>query len=205
MSIVDPLVVSDKIEDKKTLENFERWKDILNYRVGGDNWDDQQVQTSGVRLPDVNAPSFSTFKGCEVLTFSGSATNTIYFSAQLSHAYEEGSNIEFHVHYVPEDNTSGNVRWVFTYSWANINGVFLTETPVTTVLATPQVTDQHTKGEIITAITGTGKNLSSILLCSLSRTGGHTDDTYDSKNIYLIGIDFHIKKDALGSQQERSK
>jgi hypothetical protein len=168
-------------------------------------WDDEKAPIAGVRLPASGAPTWTAYKGSQVLSFAGNATNTIYFTAQLPHQYHEGSDIDFHIHYVPEDNTAGNHRWVFTHSWASVNTAFPTETTVTTLLATPEVTDQHTIGAITAAITGTGKNVSSVLLCSLARTGGHADDTYNAKAIYLISFDFHVQKDAEGSLKRTSK
>lgn len=168
-------------------------------------WDDQQINISSVRLPAAGAPTWTAYKGSQVLAFSGSADNTIYFTAQLKHKYKEGSDLEFHIHYIPEDNTAGNVRWVFTHSWANIGAAFPSETTVTTILATPEITDQHTLGEIAAAITGTGKTISSVLLCSLTRTGSHGDDTYNAKDIYIAAEDFHLEMDTVGSRQEATK
>lgn len=167
-------------------------------------WNDQQVNISSVRLPAVNAPTWTAYKGSQVLAFSGSQDNSIYFTAQISHKYEEGSDIDFHIHYVPEDNTAGNVRWVFTYSWANKFAVFPAETTTTVIIATPGITDQHTR-EIIDPIDSTGKNISSLLLCSLTRTGSHGSDTYDAKDIYLVALDFHAKLDTVGSRTEMVK
>ncbi len=168
-------------------------------------WDDQQVDISSVRLPVSGAPTWVAYKGGQVLSFSGSQDNVIYFTAQLSHRIKTGSNIEFHIHYVPEDNTAGNARWVFTHSWSNAGAAFPSETTVIQLLATPEITDQHVLGDIATTITGTGKTISSILICSLTRTGTHGDDTYDSKAIYLTALDFHFEIDTAGSRQENVK
>lgn len=168
-------------------------------------WNDQQINISSVRLPAANAPTWTAYKGSQVLAFSGSQDNTIHFTAQLMHKYKEGNDIKFHIHYTPEDNAAGNARWVFTHSWANEEEAFPAETTVTTILATPEVTDQHTRGEIAEPISGTGKTISSILLCSLTRTGTHGDDTYDNKAVYLDALDFHIEADTVGSRTEMAK
>jgi hypothetical protein len=169
-----------------------RWKDIHR-------WDDQPVDISSVRLPAVGAPTWTSYKNSFVLSFDGAADNTVYFTTQLPHKYKEFSDLLFHIHYVPEDNAAGNVRWVFTHSWASLNSAFPTATSVTTIIATPEVTDQHTLGSIATMTADNTKRISSILLCSLTRTGTHADDTYNSKAIYLVSADFHILLDAMGS------
>lgn len=174
-------------------------------RISRIYWDDQQVNISGVRLPAANAPTWAAFKGSEILQFSGSQNNAVHFTAQLTHRYVEGTDLEFHIHYVPEDNTAGNHRWQLTHSWSAINGTFPTETTVTTVLATPEATDKHTIGEIAATIDGSSLGISSLALCSLTRTGSHADDTYNGKVIRLLALDFHVQMDAPGSRRERAK
>ena len=167
-------------------------------------WDDLQIGLSSVRVPAAGAPTWTAYKGGYVLAFDGTSTDIIYFEAEILHSYKEGTDLEFHIHYVPEDNTAGNVRWVFTHSWANEDAAFPGETTETTIVATPEVTDQHTEATI-DDITGTGKTISSVLICSLARTGGHGDDTYNAKSIYLIHADFHFEMDTVGSREEETK
>ena len=177
-------------------------------RYSGDKtlWEDLQINISSVRLPASNAPTWTAYKGSQVLAFDGSSTDIIYFTAQMPHARLVNSDVEFHIHYVPEDNAAGNVAWEFTYSWASINGTFSAETVDTVYLSTPEVADKHILGEIAEDISGTGKGISSFLLCSLKRLGGLAADTYDGKSIYLIGADFHVEIDQPGgSNDEASK
>ena len=168
-------------------------------------WEDLQVNISSVRVPAAAAPTWAAYKGSYILSFAGNADNIIYFTAQVQHAYQQGSNLEFHIHYVPEDNAAGNVRWNFTHSWANMGAAFPGETTVTTILATPEVTDQHTYGEIEDSLSGTGKEISSVLLCSLQREATHATDTYNAKAIYLTALDFHVEFDSNGSRTLSTK
>lgn len=166
-------------------------------------WDDFIVQIAASRLPASAAPSVVGYLGTEVLSFSKTATNTIPFNVQIPHSYKAGSNVEFHCHVVYPNAGTGNSRWQCTYNWANINAEFgATSTTSTAVtIASPNTARRHQLIELVASITGTGKSLSSILLCSLSRLGGDGADDYDDV-IYLIGVDFHLQKDALGSRQE---
>lgn len=169
-------------------------------------WDDFVVQIGASRLPASAAPSVVSYLGTEVLSFSKSATNTIPFNIQLPHAYQAGTNIEMHCHVVYPNAGAGNSRWQCTYNWANIGAQFdaasTTSTAVT--IASPDTVRYHQLIELVASITGTGKTLSSIILCSLSRLGGDGADTYDDV-IYLTGVDPHIRKDALGSRTETVK
>lgn len=168
-------------------------------------WDDYVIQINASRLPASNAPSIVAWKGGELLSFSKSATNKIPFVAQLPHGYQEGTNIEFHIHVAyPTAPGAGNSRWQLTHSWANINGEFPTETTVPVTVPAPNVLDRHGLIEIASTITGTGKTLSSCIIGSIARLGGHGDDDYDDV-ILLVSADFHILRDAIGSRQETVK
>lgn len=169
-------------------------------------WDDFIVQVAASRLPASAAPTVVSYLGTEVLSFSKSATNTMPFNVQIPHSYQAGTAIELHCHVVYPNAGAGDSRWQASYNWANINAEFdaasTTSTAVT--VASPNTARRHQLIELVASIAGTGKTLSSILLCSLSRLGGDGADTYDDV-IYLIGVDFHLKKDALGSREETVK
>jgi hypothetical protein len=167
-------------------------------------WDDQQVNISTVKLPTSQAPSWVSFKGSEVLEFSASGTNKIYFTAQLSHKYKQGEDIEFHIHTSYPDSNAGNVRWKFTHSWSNIDTAIPAETTVNTTIAAPTRTDYHELDEIAETITGTSKNISSVLLCCLEREGGDELDTY-AGDVKLLALDFHIPLNTIGSRTETAK
>lgn len=167
-------------------------------------WDDIAVTVSNVRLPVANAPTWTDFVGGQVLAFSESGDEIIYFSCQIPHGYKTESNIEFHIHTVCPNDGTGSVLWNFTYSWAALNEVFGSATTVSTAIPSSGTAGLHKLDEIINAIDGTGKGISSVLLCSLQREGSGTADTYGT-SIYLTSLDFHIEKDTLGSDEETSK
>ncbi len=174
------------------------------FNADGVVWDDQQIDISSVKLPASGAPSWAAYKGGQVLSFSASATNTIYFTAQLPHSYKVGSDLEFHVHLAYADGNAGDSAWTFTHSASAINGTFPTETTVALVAATsPGATDTH-KVHDIADIGGTSLGISSMILCSLARVGADSGDTYGSA-VLLVGADFHVQKDELGSYQEYIK
>ena len=81
-------------------------------------WDDLRVAASAVRVPAVGGPDWAqvsdTGKGSTgifSLFFSPTAEESVYFPAQLPHGYKQGSDIEFHVHWMPEvtDGATSNV------------------------------------------------------------------------------------------------
>jgi hypothetical protein len=168
-------------------------------------WDDMVVVMSNVKAPAANAPVWTPYKGSEVPAFKKDATNTLYFATQLSHAYKEGSNIEFHIHIAYPDNLTGNSTWYFTYSWANVDGTFPpASNSGNVVVVSPSTVDYHQLAQMVASIDGTGKTVSSVLLCSISRLGGVGADNYDNV-IYLMSGDFHFLKDTIGSRTGLAK
>ena len=167
-------------------------------------WDDLSIALAQAKTPASLAPTWTPYKGSQIPAYSSSAINVIYFSAQLPHSYKEGSSIEFHAHIVYPDNLAGNSVWYATYSWANVDSTFPVATGVYLTVASPTITDYHQLINIVPSISGTGKKISSVLLCSLQRIGNHIEDTYPSE-LYAVSADFHFKKDTLGSRTEGVK
>jgi len=137
------------------------------------------------------------------LGFDSSSEEQIFFTIQLPHSYKEGSDIYPHIHWVPFSDSSGSVMWQLEYCWENISGTYDSATTISALGPTNEIEHQH----IITSlpsIDGTGKTISSILMCRLFRDGGETDDTYPHDGC-LLEFDIHFEKDTLGSRQELVK
>ncbi len=165
-------------------------------------WNDLSIAMSQARTPASLAPTWTPYKGTQVPAYSATQVNVLYFSAQLPHSYKEGTNIEFHIHLAYPDAVAGNSVWYFTYSWANDNEAFpAPSNSGQVVIASPGIIDDHQRDEIIASIDGTGKKISSVLLCSIQRTGTHGDDNYGNI-IYLVSADFHHQIDTIGSRTQ---
>lgn len=165
-------------------------------------WDDQQVNISAVGF-GASAPTKTAYKGSEILAFNKAQDNQIFFNIQLSHKYKIGTNINFHIHLVHPDAGAGTTRWKFSYSWAKIGSNFPTET-IVFKNCTCTGADTHQINDIIDITPPENMGTSSILLCSLTREGTDLSDTYDN-NIYLVGLDFHLELDGIGSKNELFK
>jgi len=127
----------------------------------------------------------------------------LFFEVQLPHGYDEGSIIVPHVHWVPTGAAaSGDVRWGLEYTWANIGGSFGTTNSVgVTDTAGSQYDHQIASfGDI----SGSGKTISSVILCRLYRDPDHEDDDYGD-DAAVVSIDIHVLHDSLGSDEETDK
>jgi hypothetical protein len=171
-------------------------------------WDDQQVNLGTAKLAGASAPAWTAYKGSELLLFNKDQDNKIFFTAQLSHKYTHETNLHFHVHMIPVDDVAQNeCRWVFTYSWADINQDFPGETTTTvdqTVVA--MSADRHTYFTVDGAVSSASAEniVSGVLLCSLMRQGAHGNDDLDT-DVYLAALDFHYQIDGPGSVNQTSK
>ena len=160
-------------------------------------YDDFVVMLANVKAPASDPPTWRAYKGTEVPAFGAANTNILYFTVQLPYRWKDGGVIEPHFHAAYPNANTGNSRWTLTYSWANIDGTFPTETSVSATFAAPGVADAH-KLHSFGTISPTGKTGSSVLLCSLARIGGNAADTYAS-DIYATSADFHIEIDKMGA------
>lgn len=136
---------------------------------------------------------------------------TLSFQVQMPHSYKEGTTIYPHLHWTPNSTGSGDVEWNLDYTWVNYDPTTPAVFPAittSTVVATGSFTQRT---HLITSLTpgsvgldGTGKKISSILICRLWRDSGHTDDTYNS-DAGLLSLDFHFQINTIGSRLQYIK
>ncbi len=168
-------------------------------------WDDVRVNALSVKLAGIKDPSFTAFmNGVYSYTFSDQALaineEEVFFTVQIPHTYKEGTDIECHVHWTPSDAAAGTVRWGLEYTWQDINGVFGATTIIYIDDATNSTDREHLVAPFPT-ITGTGYNLSSMLVCRLFRNSSHANDNY-TNDAFFLEFDVHIEINTLGSRQE---
>jgi len=168
-------------------------------------YEDLRFPSSGQK--NVGSPTPTAYKGGQVLALASNVDQGVYFAAQIPHAYKLGSEIEVHLHIVLPTAGAGagveNLKFDFTYSWANISALFPTEETLTvTVDVQNYIAHKHYVIEL-GDIDGTGKTSSSMMICSLTRDTTVADDYASS--IYLLETDFHYQIDTVGSRQEYIK
>ena len=169
-------------------------------------WDDLRFPVSAINPVGLAAPpTLNEDNG--LLEFSASQTNTVAIQAQLPHAWMEGSVIVPHVHWRKKTQGTGNIMWQLTYEFVN-RGTAFTDTPEPLTADTPAGTDDGTA--LVHHLTSfgdvamTGKTISCMGLITISRLGGHDDDTYAGV-AQLLEFDIHYQIDAFGSIQQFAK
>ncbi|MGF2411964.1 hypothetical protein [Ferruginibacter sp.] len=147
-----------------------------------------------------------TSQGVFTYFFSASSEQELYFTVQLPHEWKEGSTIFPHVHWVTTTDVNANkVRWGLEYTWINVAGNFgVTTTEYGEDPIAPNGTVsalEHAITPIGSGIAATGKTISSYLVCRIFRDATATTDNF-SGTAGLLGIDFHLEVDALGSRTD---
>lgn len=177
----------------------------------GLRWDDLRV-TLDKGSNSASLDYLSGSSGPQIWYFRNNGTEeAMSFTVQLPHGWKEGSIIYPHIHWTPRTTGSGNVEWNFEYSWANYDPVTPQVFPAittSTVISTGAFT---AKSHNITALTtgntgidGTGKKISSILICRIWRNSSDANDTYNA-DAGVLFMDFHLQIDGYGSHQEYIK
>ncbi|MDV7186153.1 hypothetical protein R3X25_02575 [Lutibacter sp. TH_r2] len=183
----------------------------LSYEGEATRWDDLKVPMNATNKGSSNQPEWLEFKengtqGVWLWSFSHNVEEELYFVVQMPHGWKEGSDIYPHVHWTTKVGSSGNVKWALEYTWSNVGDVFSNPTIISS--------STITKGDANTAynhnltalpiITGTGKTLSSMLVCRVYRDGDDGSDTFNNE-VQILELDFHYQIDSDGSNEEYSK
>lgn len=178
-------------------------------------WTDLLINPALASSNGNNKPVWSKFVETNIFTwaFADAAVNEITFTVQLPHNYKEGSTIYPHVHWSSTtDPGTTRVKWVLEYQWVNHQTSFTaTTTSTESGFQIAGVTGRSVNAyeHIITPISsaglvGTGKSISSLLICRLYRDGSAADDTFTG-TAFLLSADFHFEIDSFGSRGQFTK
>jgi hypothetical protein len=188
---------------------------VLSYEGTAVRYEDLSVPVSatwkvGTSDPDrsqlVNSGSGSN--GVYLEFFDAINEDELYFVVQMPHRWQEGSDIEAHVHWTSTSDVSTNkVVWGLEYSWADVSETFGTTTIITGSDPIAEVGTVSAYENAVTSlgtISGSSKTISSVLICRVFRDGADGNDTFTG-DAGLISINFHYLIDSDGSTNQFSK
>lgn len=184
----------------------------------GEAWEDLRISATLGKQPASNYPDWEAYKtNVGAYAFDKTTDQHLYFAVQLPHAYKQGSNIYPHVHWIPKTNGAAGptrVCWAMDYTWANLGEAFGATTTVYGNIPTTDevlVADRQYLTKLKTSagleyMDGTGKNISSMIICRVYRDADGTaaTDNYND-DAYLLELDFHYQRDQDGSATETAK
>lgn len=201
----DGIALAGAEEDLVYAWNFDEGTGTTAAEVNG-----EAVGFTGVDAWGEGLVAASQSTGVITRAFDPNIQQEVFFSVQLPHGWLEGTDLKPHVHWVPLDGDLGStdVGWGLEYTWANVGEKFGDTTILySTEFATPVIpeTDSHVVTSLGT-MDGTGKKISSMIMCRAFRDAGAVGTTDDyTGEAGLLEIDFHYQKEGLGSDKEYEK
>lgn len=179
-----------------------------------DVWDDLLINSGIFTFLGASDPTAQSWQpggiGSNFLVYKFQLNDEAFFSCQVPHTYEEGTDLRAHVHWTPADRgvaESGNrVGWKLDCSWANINEVFPSSTTYDMSAQCTGTDDYHEIQSASVYLPGIGKKISSIIYGRVYRSDTGADDTWIGATAALspslIQLDFHHLINSGGSKQE---
>lgn len=183
---------------------------------------------TATRYDDLKVPVFSTFRdgsrppafywyqdlsggggagsqGVFAYWFNNNSEEEVYFMVQMPHAWVEGSDIYPHVHWSAKYNVGASkVQWGLEYTWANVGDTHGATTIITGNSPIASIGTVDAYEHAITSLgtmSGTGKNLSSMIICRVFRDATDASDDFGYE-AGMFEIDFHYQIDANGSREQ---
>lgn len=169
-------------------------------------WEDLLPSSVTIGTTGPNIPGFTVYNSnlrAYEFVGTGNQTKEIHMGFQMAHGWKLGTNVSPHLHlYVANTAGGGNVKFYCEYTWTNIGqtGVIATQTINSTITRNPNEATANNLLFALPEINGSGKALSSMLMCRLYRIPDDTGDTYEA-SVWLKSADLHIEKDRDGSRQ----
>ena len=130
-------------------------------------------------------------------SFINAATTDLHGSFELLHDYQDGSSMEFHIHWSPSTTNTGNCLWAIDYSISNMLVQWPTPTTVQLAAAAAGVVRMH-QYTTLAVISGVGFTAGATLDFRIYRIGANAADTFTG-NAFLHNVGLHYSKDKLGS------
>jgi hypothetical protein len=163
-------------------------------------WDDLRAPATGINPPgQVSDPDWDDTRIGWL--FDPAGTEMIQVIFQLPHSWKLATNLHPHIHWQPTNTDTGFVRWQLEYEWTNIDGTAAGFTTIVIDDAGDGTDGKHQYIEF-TELSGSGKTLSSIISCKVSRLGA--SDTYTGDALFKE-FDMHFEIDTIGSRLELTK
>lgn len=168
----------------------------------GSYWNDINLSglslgTGGATVPDLITVASTNVK-IRGFVGTGVTVQEGWGSLEILHDYKEGTDIIPHIHWLPETNASGDIKWQLEYSWLNGGGTFSTGTTIDVTVAAGGTAWAEKRTNFPT-ISGTGKTIGSRFLFRLFRNPADAADTFGAY-AGLLDFGIHYERDTLGSR-----
>lgn len=175
------------------------------------HWDDLRSPGTATTAAGAKQPSFLQFRadgagsvGAYAYLFPPAIEREIFFTVQMPHSWIEGTEVEPHVHWSPNDNSAGTVVWALEYTVASVGDQFPLTTTTYAYAKASGVQYDNLIGGFEPDIDMTGQNLSCQIVGRLYRDATAVEDDY-GLGAWFHEMDIHFQLDGLGSNQTLRK
>lgn len=209
---IHDVLISSAIKNDMLIYNGTYWENsddliVNSITYGNTYWDDLRFPAAGIRVGPSFPPSFTTYGMGNLIApeFIDSADRYVHVSAQMSHSYKLGTDIEAHVHFTSGSNTNtGNLEWVFECdNLADLGETWTGTTIYNAVMALDGTAQKHYYMDVDWIDGSSTTQVSAMLSCRIHRNTAVAGDV--SGSVWLKEIDFHYELDTPGSEEEDSK
>jgi len=175
-------------------------------------WRDEYVASDWIVPVGVAAPDLQNVTLGGVTTrmygFNGAATEErISNSFEIQHDIDvealnnEMVQIEWHTHFLPSGNATGDVKWFLDYTVIKNEAIPSTETPLSCIKTVPLNSQYvHLICDTFIPKPTAGWNIGDIIVFTLRRTPDDVQDTYEEE-VLLIKTALHVPVNSRGSRQ----
>ena len=170
-----------------------------------DGWNDLTSILSAGKVTAGAAPSWAAWAGTNIYTwqFSASTQDALNIAPfHFEHDYKKGSAVYPHVHWLPDTNAAGVVRWGLEWSIAKGHQQeAFNPIAVTTYIeqATEEIQYMHMVSEVPDpGITIPGLEPDTLVMARLFRDATHINDTYPGI-VHGLTVDVHHQVDRLAT------
>lgn len=210
------------VPKEKSVDSIYNWCLILYERLkqpfvvySGDQtvWDDLRVSLLTAKVPASSAPDFSQVAddgaaSIGVYGYHFADGEYLFFTVQMPHGWKEGSVIYPHIHFMTTSDVSpaDNFGIGLEYTWTEIDEDIAATTSAIEIDISTGINSNgmHQAANLsASGIDGSGKRLSSIMLCRLYRQAAAADNY--AADVIITDFDIHFEIDTHGSRSIWSK
>lgn len=127
----------------------------------------------------------------------GNETNELFCIFEVPHEYKPGTELRPHIHWTPNDDQGGVVKWQLCYSIGD-NGVPFQAGTTIAALSSALGRDTYNSKEFDPPIPASNITGGTIIVCRLFRDATDPDDNYPGI-AKLLTIGLHYQSEKLGS------
>jgi hypothetical protein len=171
--------------------------------INGGDFYEGSTETAYYEIALASTGVLSTAAGLKAWAFDATKSEALAFQLTMPTDYKEGTDITPYLHVFSTSSTGStalqNIKLIYSYMWTNQDTAFASTATETYVAISSTISTGMSQGTTnFTAMTGTGKEVGSIINGYIARVSTSSTDTW-TKDFWLNGMSFYYEVDTVGS------